>query len=98
MKIKDLSLYDPDTPWLDYINIILSREIVQVSQNHRIKMNLRKLFCIQFSFNNLRFLQSFKKSLMLLKKETNSNSINSFQFWVMPLPDWIAAEGHRRWV
>ena len=32
MKIKDLSLYDPDTPWLDYINRILSKEIVQVSQ------------------------------------------------------------------
>jgi hypothetical protein len=30
MKIRDLSLYDPDTPWLDYINRILSKDIVQV--------------------------------------------------------------------
>ena len=30
MKIKDLSKFDPDTPWLEYINRILSKEIVQV--------------------------------------------------------------------
>lgn len=30
MKIKDLSSYDPDTPWLQYINRILSKDIVQV--------------------------------------------------------------------
>ena len=54
MKIKDLSLYDPDTPWLDYINRILSREIVQVSQKHRVKTNLKniKFNLIIYSFSN----------------------------------------------
>ena len=30
MKIKELSKYDPDTPWLDYINNILTKDILQV--------------------------------------------------------------------
>ena len=31
MKIKDLKKYDPYTPWLDYINNILTKDILQVS-------------------------------------------------------------------
>ena len=31
MKIRELSKLDPNTPWLEYINKILSEEIVQVS-------------------------------------------------------------------
>ena len=30
MKIKDLSKYDPYTPWLEYINNILTKDILQV--------------------------------------------------------------------
>ena len=30
MRIKDLAKLDPHTPWLDYINTILSPEIIQV--------------------------------------------------------------------
>ena len=30
MSIKELSNLDPNTPWLAYINNILSREIIQV--------------------------------------------------------------------
>ena len=30
MKIRDLSKYDSETPWLEYINRILSKDIVQV--------------------------------------------------------------------
>ena len=33
MRIKDLAKLDPHTPWLDYINTILSPEIIQVWQN-----------------------------------------------------------------
>ena len=32
MKIKDLSRYDPHTPWLDYINNILTEDILQVKK------------------------------------------------------------------
>ena len=32
MKIKDLSTLDPYTPWLSYINRILTPEIVQVGK------------------------------------------------------------------
>ena len=31
IKIKDLSRYDPHTPWLEYINNILTEDILQVS-------------------------------------------------------------------
>ena len=34
MKIKDLSKYDPYTPWLEYINNILTKDILQVSSFH----------------------------------------------------------------
>ena len=30
MRIRDLKKYDPYTPWLDYINNILTEEIIQV--------------------------------------------------------------------
>ena len=30
MKIKDLSKLDPNTPWLEYINNILTPDIIQV--------------------------------------------------------------------
>jgi predicted metalloendopeptidase len=30
MRIRDVSKYDPDTPWLEYINNILTPEIIQV--------------------------------------------------------------------
>ena len=33
MRIKDLAKLDPHTPWLDYINTILSPEIIQVWQS-----------------------------------------------------------------
>lgn len=31
MQIKDLATLDPNTPWLDYINRILTTDIIQVS-------------------------------------------------------------------
>lgn len=36
MRIKDLSDLDPNTPWLDYINTILSAEIIQVTEDEMI--------------------------------------------------------------
>ena len=30
MRIRDLSKYDPNTPWLEYINNILTPDIIQV--------------------------------------------------------------------
>ena len=31
MKVSELVNLDPDTPWLDYINTVLSKDIVQVN-------------------------------------------------------------------
>lgn len=31
MKVSELINLDPDTPWLDYINAVLSKDIVQVT-------------------------------------------------------------------
>ena len=33
MRIKDLAALDPNTPWLEYINKILSPDIIQVCRN-----------------------------------------------------------------
>ena len=33
MRIRDLASLDPNTPWLEYINTILSPDIIQVSFN-----------------------------------------------------------------
>ena len=33
MRIRDLSNFDPNTPWLEYINNILTPEIIQVGCN-----------------------------------------------------------------
>ena len=30
MRVRDLSKFDPNTPWLDYINNILTPDIIQV--------------------------------------------------------------------
>ena len=30
MKISEVSEYDPNTPWLEYINNILTEDIIQV--------------------------------------------------------------------
>ena len=40
MRIKDLAKLDPHTPWLDYINTILSPEIIQV---RKIRLKKRAL-------------------------------------------------------
>ena len=37
MRVRDLSKFDPNTPWLDYINNILTPDIIQV------RSTLRKL-------------------------------------------------------
>ena len=42
MRIKDLSKLDPNTPWLEYINRILSAEIVQVSEDEMIIVNVQE--------------------------------------------------------
>ena len=36
MQIKDLSALDPNVPWLEYINNILSPEIIQVDEDETI--------------------------------------------------------------
>ena len=36
MKISDLKTLDPNTPWLQYINTLLSKEIVQVTEDETI--------------------------------------------------------------
>ena len=41
MRIKDLAKLDPHTPWLDYINTILSPEIIQVLTKPQ-----TQLFCL----------------------------------------------------
>ena len=40
IKIKDLSRYDPHTPWLEYINNILTEDILQVSFYRDIKVQI----------------------------------------------------------
>ncbi|XP_040574082.1 neprilysin-2 isoform X2 [Lepeophtheirus salmonis] len=40
MTIKDLTKLDPFTPWLDYINNILSKEIIQVNDKEVIIVNV----------------------------------------------------------
>ena len=51
MRIRDLASLDPNTPWLEYINTILSPDIIQVS------FNLIFFFgaCFQFVFFNFFF-------------------------------------------
>jgi len=40
MKVSDLSRLDPNTPWLDYINTILSKEIVQITSDETIVVDV----------------------------------------------------------
>ena len=46
MRIKDLTALDPNTPWLEYINKILSPDIIQVCRN----ITLCKIFIILITF------------------------------------------------
>ena len=46
MRIRDIAKFDPHTPWLDYINKILTPEIVQVGFRNSqgfVVCNFRKL-------------------------------------------------------
>ena len=46
MRISDVSEYDPNTPWLEYINNILTQDIIQVSSlqsNKRLSLNLPRI-------------------------------------------------------
>ena len=46
MKIKNLSQYDPYTPWLKYINNILTEDILQVTR-YNISLNITMLLSIE---------------------------------------------------
>ena len=47
MRVRDLSKFDPNTPWLDYINNILTPDIIQVQST------LKKLHALLLSMPNL---------------------------------------------
>ena len=49
MRIKDLTALDPNTPWLEYINKILSPDIIQVCRNITAG-SLCKIFIILLTF------------------------------------------------
>jgi hypothetical protein len=38
MRISDISKFDPETPWLEYINNILTPEIIQVGEKRRFRI------------------------------------------------------------
>ena len=43
MLVKDLNSLDPNTPWLEYINTILTPDIIQVENSNFLKRGTRFL-------------------------------------------------------
>ena len=57
MRIKDLAALDPNTPWLEYINKILSPDIIQVCRNITAgSLTLCKVFIILLTFLSIYLL------------------------------------------
>ncbi|TRY73034.1 hypothetical protein TCAL_01898 [Tigriopus californicus] len=48
MRIKDVSNFDPHTPWLEYINNILTSDIIQVSEDEIIIVDVPE-YLVKFS-------------------------------------------------
>lgn len=61
MTIKDLTKLDPNTPWLDYINTILTPEIIQVTEDEVIIVDVPS------------YIQKFSKYLKTVPARVQSN-------------------------